>query len=494
MIKKLVIIALFVSLVVTFSGAVFAAPYDNYVYSLDGTPRLEPQAYLPSEIINGTSLGIDSFNSPKDICVGKDSKVYILDSGNNRVVIINKDNQLIKIIKDFEVNGKMDSFKNPQGLFVSQDNSIYVADTDHSRIVKLNADNHDVKIVGKPSVSVQKTNFVFNPIKISVDTAGRMYVVSKGETSGILELDSNGNFMSFFGAIQTSPSLSEIFWSRFMTKEQKQRSNLIIPTEYNSIAIDDQDFVYGTISAIDSKALASNIASRSSALMPIRKLNPLGSDILRRLGSYPPVGDVFFKTVNDVPLVSKISDVCIYGDGIYSMLDKQNDRIFTYDNDGNLLFVFGCNGDSFGSFGMPEAIDINSDKTFYVIDSGFNQIVTFLPTTYANLVIKATTYRFNMEYENAEKTWADVIKYSSSSDLAYNGMGASLMRQGSYYKAMVYYKLGHDKTDYSIAFNLYRQLLVEKYFSVFMTFLVILIVSIVVIKITIIRQRKRAVK
>ena len=52
-------------------------------------------------------------------------------------------------------------------------------------------------------------------------------------TSGMVELDKDGNFSSFYGAIQVTSSLSDLFWRRIATKAQREKMLQNVPTEYS---------------------------------------------------------------------------------------------------------------------------------------------------------------------------------------------------------------------------------------------------------------------
>lgn len=160
----------------------------------------------------------------------------------------------------------------------------------------------------------------------------------------MIELDHEGNFVGFFGAVKTQPDLWKILWRFFATEEQKKRTPLVIPTEYSSNDIDDKGFVYGTVGIIDPKDF--------SDTMFIHRLNPIGDDILRRYGSVAPMGDAEYTIDKETNLFlpSMLTDICVQDSGIYTVLDRRLGRVFTYDFNGQLLYVFGALGHSLGQF------------------------------------------------------------------------------------------------------------------------------------------------
>lgn len=442
-------------------------PYQNYTYGSDVNAYVEPQAYIPEKVIIGKDFGIGEFNNPCDIFTAPDGRVYIADTDNNRIVVLTTGLILDKVITGFKNSGMDDAFKKPQGVFVTDKNLIYIADTENSRIVVLDNEGILVKIHDKPVISIESTNYEYKPIKVSVDRAGRIFIVSQNVNKGMIELDKNGLFVSYFGAIRVTPDFGDLIWKQFMTKEQRDASELALPTEYSSNAIDSNGFVYGTVSATGDKSVdGANF---------IRMLNPMGLDILRRQGFVPPMGDALIVFENNSPVKSKFIDVCVRNYGIYTVLDSQRGRAFTYDNDGNLLFVFGGYGNKLGSFGIPKAIDVLPDSRFLVVDSEYNQIVVFEPTKYARMITEAVICQFDRKFKEAQEKWEVVLKYTSKSDIAYSSMGKALMRQKDFGQAMKYFKLGSDKYNFSKAYAEYRKQIVNKYFSKVMSGFFILV-------------------
>ena len=100
---------------------VHAAP-PSYQYSYWGDTVAAPAAYIATRIIDGDVIGAGALQEPADIHVTDDQEIYILDSGNQRVIITNHRFELIRIIDGFVNEGRMDSFNNPQGIFVTADN------------------------------------------------------------------------------------------------------------------------------------------------------------------------------------------------------------------------------------------------------------------------------------------------------------------------------------------------------------------------------------
>ena len=346
-----IVIAVYLTISVT-----AATPYQNYTYDKSQETQAEPQAYVPVQAVSGVIAGTIDFSEPQDIFVAENSNIYIADTGNNRIVVLNKEMHFVQEIKEFQNNGQIDTFQKPSGIYVTKENELYIADTENQRIVVLQEDGSLKKIVGEPKTMDGELTYTYNPIKIAVDFADRIYVVSKNCSNGIIEFDKDDSFLGYYGAVQTQPDLMYLFWKSIATEAQKAAMTLTIPTEYSSLDIDAKSFIYGTVSAIDTDNFSSS--------MFIHKLNPIGTDVLKRNGFSDPMGDVKYikENENGIPDISKLCDVSVQDNGVYSVLDSNKGRVFTYNDAGELLYIYGGIGENLGTFGNPIAIDVTADK------------------------------------------------------------------------------------------------------------------------------------
>ena len=283
--------------------------------------------------------------TPQDLCKDADGSIYVADTGNNRIVVLNRDmTKVLNVITTFDNNGVEDTFKQPYGVAVSEKNLIYVADSQNNRVVVLDQDGKLVQIVANPQSESLEDGYVFVPLKVVVDYADRIYVIAQNMFEGIMVFESNGNFSSFFGTIEVEISLWEKFWKRLASKEERAKQVLFIPTEFTGIDIDPDGFVY-----------ASNIDA--SGVQGVRRLNPRGEDVIKKGENKNVGGDLWIQGTSDYSGPSQFTDVVYRGNGIYSCLDRKRGRIFTYDHEGNLLYIFGGLGTQTGTFSMPVAVE-----------------------------------------------------------------------------------------------------------------------------------------
>ncbi len=92
-----------------------------------------PISYIPTRVITGFDLGIGALRNTQDVFVDSQSDVDILDSGNNRVVILDSSLEIQSVITALNNNGVDDRLNQPQGLFATDNGEIFVADTGNQK-------------------------------------------------------------------------------------------------------------------------------------------------------------------------------------------------------------------------------------------------------------------------------------------------------------------------------------------------------------------------
>lgn len=420
-----------------------AVPYDTYNYDYWEYIVFTPAAYVPGDSISGVSLGIGAFQGPQGLCVAKDGTVYIADTGNNRIVVLEPDFlSVAEVIDSFDNNGQADAFARPAGVAVSEDGLLYVADTDHRRVVALDG-RTAVKIIENPKSEMLDESYDFVPLKVTVDYAGRVFVIGRNMFQGIMAFNAKGEFIGFFGTIKVKISLWQRLWRALSTKAERAKQQLFIPTEYTGMDVDPAGFVY-----------ASNLDTEG--VQAVQRLNPKGEDVIKKGENENVGGDIAtFYGWSAYAGPSNIVDVVYRGDGIVLLLDSRRGRVYTYDHEGNLLYIFGGLGNQVGTFRQPTAIGTQKGRLL-VLDAARNEIITFQETRYGALINEAVALRFDGDEEEAVDAWREVLKLNENFELANAGIGKVYLTAGDNREAMHYLKLGMDKANYSIAFKRYR--------------------------------------
>ena len=457
----------------TFKNTFADVPYNGYTYDVYGRSVPTAVAYAPDKYVTGADTGAGTFKGPEDMYI-KDGKVYILDSGNKRVVILDENLKAEKIIdKIFDEKGTEYKLNNPGGIFVTEDNRIFIADTDNHRVISINTDGKILQQLGKPASALFPQNLEFKPRKVIVDKAKDTYVISDGLYQGAVMYDKDTNFTGFYGANKVELDagvLSDYFWKTFfMNKEQRRKTVRNIPTSYTNFYIDKVGFIY-TCSKDD-----------TSMANVLKKLNSMGNDILRANSKILGYGDVETAFYSGNQIKSSLVDVNADSEGFINVIDYTRGRVFQYDQDSNLIAVFGGRSNQVGTFDSPVAIESLNGKIL-VLDNKRGDLTTFSLTEFGKWIHTAVKLYNDGLYEASMEPWKEVLKRDNKLEIAYIGIGKALLKTGDYRGAMKNFKLGYDTKNYSKAYSLYMSALIRENISVVVTVLIIIYITFAVFK------------
>lgn len=483
-IAKLIVI-FSISAVILVSSAISVSAYNedtlssgSYTYNYEAESVSIPNAYEYYETyVLEDSEGIKAKNV-NDMFISDNGDIYIADTDNSRILIYTSDFKFKKSLNGvIDSGGQYTDFSQPQGVYVYDNGEILIADTLNNRVVRCDQD-------GKADLIIEKTDDMtgvdkqvsFNPLKVAADKVGRIYVVAKDINFGFVQYESTGEFIGYIGAPRVQTDFFTAFWRRFSTKKQLAQMTQFVSTEYNNICIDKDGFIYGTISSLSSDDIKSAIQSKdkSGSVSPIKKINAMGNDILVRNGYYAPFGDLDFK--NDP---SRIVDVALGNSGTYSLIDQTQGHIFTYDNQGNLLFAFGNKGYRKGSVQQPVAIGY-LDNNIVILDCNLNSVISFKLTDYGKLVMQAVDANYNGDYSESHKLWTKIAEQNTNFKYAFEGMGSAEYSAQNYKAAMEYYKFAESEKNYSDAFEAQRKIVIQKYFPAFLITIIVVVVVVVI--------------
>ena len=429
-----------------------------------------------------------SLNSPKDIFVDEKGNGYIYisdkdENGKGRVIVCDPNFVYLYTINDFtNEHGVPDSLKSPSGLFVFED-TLYVCDTENARVVAFDTQTREFKfIIGAPNADIMGSDTVFRPVAVGVNASGTTYIVSDQTYSGVIALNPDGSFQAFLGAQKTAVSLA-VRIRRMIFPTVTTES--YISTPYQNLTMDDEGQIWATIvfGETEEKSLTAAIQSLSTSdatYAPIKRLNAKGDDIMVRNGFAIPAGEVMFSDLKEMTAEvgpSKLVDIAMGPNGMWSVVDSKRGKIYTYDTEGNLLFAFGDKGQQLGHLSSPVAITY-CGSDIYVLDSILNAVVVYKRTDYGDVIDQALKNNMDRKYSEAYLDWQDILRRNQNFDAAYVGIGKNLYRQGDYEKAMENYEYAFETTNYSIAFQAWRKAQTEKWILLIIVIAVVLVVLI----------------
>ena len=331
---------------VTDAGA--DTPYKTYTVDGYGSPIETQTAYLPYTTI--TKIGDESLKQPTDFALLDDGYIYILDSGNKRVVVSDMNAELVMTFGEGILNS-------PKGIFVTADHTCYIADHGAKKIFVFDGDGNLKDQYGKPDSAMYGESQDFKPLKIVVNSFGTMYVICESNTNGIVEISpvEGGTFLGYFGTNSTRASLWTIIWRAVLTEAQRAKMLANTPATPDNLAIDDKGIIY--------------TVTRGEKKGALKRLNIAGVNMIEP------------ESYEDLPAAVAV------GNHDNAFVAAQSGYIYEYNNDGDLLFVFGGADDGEQRIGLStkvEAISIGKDDKIYVLDSDKAQIQVYKPTEFTD--------------------------------------------------------------------------------------------------------------
>ena len=120
--------------------------------------------------------GPGEFNLPRDIAIGLHGRLYVVDGGNFRVVVFDKDG---RFLRSFGSVGKQyGQFARPKEVAVDRDGNVYVVDAAFGNFQIFNPEGELLLFVGERSERDGPARYML-PSGIAVDEDGRVYMVDQ---------------------------------------------------------------------------------------------------------------------------------------------------------------------------------------------------------------------------------------------------------------------------------------------------------------------------
>nr|WP_297704484.1 hypothetical protein [uncultured Butyrivibrio sp.] len=449
----------------------------SYTYNYDywGDYMNSADFYNPCKVFTSSELGLDvKLKNPQGL-FAEGNTLYLCDSGNNRIIELNRlSPEQLEVVRIIDtINGAEPAeLNNPTDVAVSEDGNLFIADQGNARVIKVDKDLNYIMDFVKPTDNTLDPKLVFQPTKLAVDTAERVYCIATGINKGLIKYENDGTFSGFVGATPVTFEWTDYIWKKLASQEQRAKMESFVPTEYENIYMDYEGFIYATKARTVDQARADENA--------VRKLNLMGSDILVSNGDWSVGGDLYLGSGGGYEGPSILTDVTVLDNDVYVCLDRNRGRLFGYDDQGKMVFAFGGNGNMDGYFRRPSAIE-HIGHELYVVDSLDCSISSFVPTQFGELVYTAFEEFDKGHYEESGNAWQEVMNQNGNYDLAYIGIGRALLRQEEYEEAMKYFELKYDADNYSKAYKQYRKIWVEEHIVI----IVLVILALFLIPLTI---------
>ena len=419
----LILLAFVVSTLLTLS--VSASQATSYTYTLNekGYYTRTQDAYLPDKTI--TDIGLAA---PDDLFVDKDNFLYIADSMNKRIVKYDIDAGIVAGILEYE------EFMNPRGIFVTKEGNIYVADPSAKKVFRFDKDFNILETFAKPDTP-SFADTAYEPIRISVDNSGNMYIVGEGVYNGIIQLAHTGEFLGYFTVNQTNLTMMQAFQNAVFTRAQLKNLVDRVPTTFSNIFLDNSGIIYTT--------------TMGSNMNGLKKHNTAG-------------GNMFKDTVYGY---DSMTDVFVDNQGII-YTSMTSGYINIYSSSGEMIFEFGSNVfdlDVSGLYSSLPTIAVDKNGNIWTADGDKGYLQSFKPTDYSLMVYNAMGLYEKGLYEEALEKWTEVLKLNQMSVLAHNGVGKAYLHAQRYEEAMIHFEVAGNREYYSEAFWEVRNTWIQRY-------------------------------
>ncbi|MBO5020333.1 MAG: YIP1 family protein [Clostridia bacterium] len=448
-------------------------PYETYTYwsglgSKSKTMVYCKPMYEPKTVIDSSAIGTNLFGSVDDVCTD-DGYTYILDSTSSKIYVLDKGYNLSVEINQIIYKEETLSIVGASGIFV-KDGKIYIADTKNARILVIDNKGTVIHYLTLPESKLIPSDFKYSPQKIAVDSRDYLYISSDGSYYGALVYSPTMEFLGFYGAntvaVSVGDAIKNLINKIFTTDEKRAASVRALPYQFTDFVVGPSDFVY-------------TVTSTSGTETPkgqVKRLNPGGKDVLGK------EDENFADESNKLPKPESLKSIDVDKNGFFYVLESGLcNRVFWYDNESNLICVFGGRAGTqsqVGTVALGGAIAVNG--TDVVVSDPVNKNVTvYSITDYGNLVRNVQLDTLNDDFEQTVDNWNKVIKEDVNNQLAYRGLAQAYYTLGSYDEALEYSKLGADRETYANAFVKLRTKFLEKWFTVGVMGLAVIIVALV---------------
>jgi hypothetical protein len=414
-------------------------PYYTYTSDSVGHTIKTQAAYTPGAQIleiNGQRL-----EKPEHVFVDHRNYIYITDSKLNKVFILDSNYRFYRELTS-------DKFSAITSVFVT-DQYIYVVDEGSNKIFVFDKPSFTlVQEIGTPDSPIFKEGYEFKPTNIAVDVRGNIYVRSSGSVNGLIMLNRDGEFISFFGANPLKVPIMDRLRSLFLTEAQEEQIQKLMPDLPSDLAVDRKGFIYTVTSSVETN--------------PIKKFNVSGTN-------YFPDNMVGTLSMDSVWIGQHNNVISVSSDG----------WIYEYDTNGNLLFTFGgkdFNSVRLGLLSRPVSIASNTSDDLIVVDQGTNLIQIYHSTKFADVVHSAMDAYQDGDYEKSKELWEYTLKYNSLFDKAHIGLGDAFLRKGDAVAAMSEFVDAEYKPGISEAFWEIRQRWLQNNLNVVLSILIAILI------------------
>jgi tripartite motif-containing protein 71 len=282
--------------------------------------QVVPTKAVPVRIIGEERLGSARLSRPTGIALDQVGNLYIVDSGNNRIVKCNQRGEFQKEIGGF--GWDTGEFNLPNYVNLDNGVSLFVSDSQNKRVQRFDNFLNFIQLVGS---SIEEQPFANSQLEgVAISSNGEVYIADSGNDC-IWKLNNQFSSAEKLGGFEAGTGAL---------------------ADPKGLVIDSRGYLYVADSGND------------------------------RIAVFDQFGN-FAKSLGKGEL-NRPSGVEVSSSGMVYVANTYEDDVVVLDGNGMLLFKFGKTGSNEGEFSRPTDLKVYEGKTIYVVDSGNNRVQQFV--------------------------------------------------------------------------------------------------------------------
>ncbi len=220
-----------------------AAAISSSDYIITNGKKIEtPLCFMPDKVVSYLGQEAGSFIGATDLFVDKFDNIYITDKNKNRVL---KLNSKCEFVKEYTNNGNLSS---PSCVYVSDNEDVFIADSGNQRIVHVDKNDNLIEIFEKPKSKLLDKDFDYTVTKFAISKQGIIYVIY---SQSFMMIDANNQFKGYYASNKVGFNLKEFLVRTFGNEAQKNKTAFSQADTYNSFEIGDDGLVYAVANRTD---------------------------------------------------------------------------------------------------------------------------------------------------------------------------------------------------------------------------------------------------
>jgi sugar lactone lactonase YvrE len=322
----------------------------------------------------GTGNG--QFKRPCAIAIDSSGNLWVADADNNRIQKFTEAGAFVKAV-GVQGTGNV-QFNKPEGIATDLKGNVYVADTFNSRIQILNPAGEFISKVGSLGTADGQFN---QPVGVDVGPGGTLWVADRG-LHRVSKFDAAGKFLLVFGS---KGSGDGEFWCP-EAMEVDSRGNVFVGDRANN-RIEQFSSTGKYLTKFGSQGSgAGQFILQFPVGIVVDNLGGLwvpdvGNHRIQKwsVPNYRPSWFGAFPILDpgSPELLKAPADIAFAANGDVLVVDKGNNRIERFSQEGKFVSKFGSYGTTPGLFSAPTSIALDGSNKLWITDKTNNRVQVF---------------------------------------------------------------------------------------------------------------------